>query len=95
MSEENVSSRPPSGPVLQAWMRQGLKEVAQVLPAFPESVRPIEELGTLGNPTPQMVTRAMDGPSTPGLQNDNGYEAMFQAYAPPSAERQPQKDLER
>jgi len=38
-------------PALAASGRQGLKEVAQVLPAFPDSVRPVEELGTLGNPT--------------------------------------------
>lgn len=36
---------------LAAMARMGLKESAQVLPAFPESVRPVEELGAFGNPT--------------------------------------------
>lgn len=39
----------------KAAVRQGAKEVAQVLPAFPESVRVVEEPGTPGNPTPQEV----------------------------------------
>jgi hypothetical protein len=30
-----------------AFVRVGLKELAQILPAFPESVRPVEEPGYL------------------------------------------------
>lgn len=46
---------------LQAFLRQGAKELAQVLPALPDSVRVVEEPGTLGNPTPQMVTQEITG----------------------------------
>lgn len=41
----------------EAMFRAGLKELAQALPAFPESVRPVEEPGLVGNPTPQEVVR--------------------------------------
>jgi hypothetical protein len=44
---------------LQAFLRQGLKELAQVLPAFPDSVKVSEEIGALGNPPPQLVTEQM------------------------------------
>ncbi len=40
---------------LQAWMRAGAKELAQVLPAFPDSVKPVEEPGLPGNLTAQEV----------------------------------------
>ena len=41
---------------LAAAGRQGLKEVGQMLPAFPESnVRPVEEPGTFGNPVAREV----------------------------------------
>jgi hypothetical protein len=39
-----------------AW-RQGLKELAQALPAFPTSVRPVEELGGFANPTQMEVSQ--------------------------------------
>ncbi len=40
--------------------RLGLKELAQALPAFPEStIRPVEEPGLYGNPTQIMVTDEM------------------------------------
>lgn len=38
-----------------AAVRQGAKEIAQVLPAFPDSVKVVEEAGTPGNPTPREV----------------------------------------
>lgn len=41
---------------LHALVRQGAREVAQVLQAFPDSnVRPVEEAGQIFNPTPQEV----------------------------------------
>lgn len=49
-------SRPAFDAPLYAALRQGAKEVGQALQAFPDSVRTVEEPGTLGNPTPQMVT---------------------------------------
>lgn len=43
-----------------AMARLGFKEVAQALPAFPEStIRPVEEPGLFGNPTQIMVTDEM------------------------------------
>lgn len=50
---ENASST--SSVLWGAW-RQGLGELAQVLPAFPDSVRPVHELGAMGAPTPQLIT---------------------------------------
>jgi len=38
-----------------AWLRQGHKEIAQALPATPQSIRVVEEPGLAGNPTPQEV----------------------------------------
>lgn len=50
--------RPPIGAgALQAFVRQGFKEVAQVIPAFKDSVQVVEEPGTVGNPTPRDVDR--------------------------------------
>lgn len=39
----------------EAWLRAGHKEVTQILPAFPDSIRPVEEPGLPGNLTPQEV----------------------------------------
>jgi hypothetical protein len=54
----------PVGPkfgegALQAFLRQGLKELSQAVPAFPDSVRVIEEPGAIGNITPQHVADQM------------------------------------
>jgi len=38
--------------------RVGLKELASILQALPESVKPIEELGLFGNALPQEVYKA-------------------------------------
>lgn len=56
MSDDERAGRPAFTAPLWAAVRQGGKELAQVLPAFPDSVRPVEEPGTMGNPTPQMIT---------------------------------------
>lgn len=37
---------------LAAMARMGLKELAAVLPAFPDSIKPVEELGAPGNLPP-------------------------------------------
>jgi hypothetical protein len=47
-----------------AWIREGFKELAQALEAFPgQGIHHVEEPGLLGNPTPQIVTNEM-GAST-------------------------------
>jgi len=64
--EPAKSTRPAFTAPLYAALRQGSKEFAQLLPAFPDSVRPVEEPGTLGNPTQAMLTQ--DIGSVHGLQ---------------------------
>jgi hypothetical protein len=53
-SWENAHSKIGQG-ALQAMIRVGSKELAQMLPAFPDSIKPIEEPGLPGNLTPQEV----------------------------------------
>lgn len=52
---EPKSARPSSEALFRAMARQGLKEFAQVLPAFKDSIQIVEEPGTAANPTPQEV----------------------------------------
>ncbi len=46
---------------LAALARQGAKEAAQVLPAFPDSMRVVEEPGQIGNPTQVEIFQAKQG----------------------------------
>jgi hypothetical protein len=86
MTEE--SNRPSFSAPLYAALRQGAKELAQALPAFPESIRPVEEAGTLGNPTPQMVTQE--------IGTVHGYDRMLDMYAERGQARaEPEKEAER
>lgn len=57
------------GVSLHASARQGAKELAQILPAFPESVHPVEELGTIGNPTQLQVNREQ-GEAAPRMERE-------------------------
>ena len=66
---------------LAAWFRAGFKEVAQALPAFPQSIRPVEEPGLAGNPTPQEVM------NDKGVQQ--GYDEWLNQRAAEAA-RQPE-----
>jgi hypothetical protein len=75
-----ASAAQPQGPKLgegafAAWARMGLKELAQILPAFPDSVRPIEEPGALGNVTPQIATDQMGY----GPMSDSAHRGQFQS----------------
>ncbi|MGO9469780.1 MAG: hypothetical protein ACLQVF_37230 [Isosphaeraceae bacterium] len=60
-----TSAAPPQGRKigqghLAAMVRLGLKELAQALPAFPDSnIKPVEEPGAIGNVTPPIVTDQM------------------------------------
>jgi hypothetical protein len=70
----------------KAMMRQGAKEIAQVLPAFPaQGIQPVEEPGLVGNLTPQEVA------------NDKGaYETMLGRYSSRGEQQQQHnKELER
>jgi hypothetical protein len=88
MSDKQEINRPSFSAPLYAAFRQGAKELAQVLPAFPESARCVEEPGTLGNPTMQMVTAQMG--------TLNGYDRVLDQYASHgSEERENEKEIER
>ena len=51
--------------------RSGLKEIAQIVPAFPaHSVQPVEEPGIAGNLTPQEIA-----------QDKGAYESMLSGYS--------------
>ncbi|MFO0900500.1 MAG: hypothetical protein U0836_23980 [Pirellulales bacterium] len=39
----------------EAWLRGGLTEIDQVLPAFPDGIQPIDEYGLWGVALPQEV----------------------------------------
>lgn len=57
-----------------AMLRQGAKELAQILPAFPSGpVQPVEEPGLVGNLTPQEVVQ--------GKGVEQGYQAALRGYA--------------
>lgn len=66
MANDPNSNRPAFSAPLWAAARQGAKELSQALHAFPDSVRVVEEPGTIGNPTSQMVTEQVH--STEGCQ---------------------------
>jgi hypothetical protein len=55
-----VSNSPGAAP-LHALMRQGADEIAQILPAFPDSVRSVPESGQILEPTQALVTKEITG----------------------------------
>lgn len=82
MSDEKAdTNRPSFSAPLYAALRQGSKEFGQALVALPDSnIRPVEEPGTLGNPTQAMVTEEIGTVS--------GYRAMLADYASRGGERE-------
>jgi hypothetical protein len=77
-----VSNSPHMAPI-HALIRQGADEIAQVLPAFPDSnVKPQAELGQVFEITPQMATEQLTG-----RQLDLGKDQL-------TRERQKQRDIE-
>jgi hypothetical protein len=85
MSDNEKTNRPSWSAPLLAAGRQGLDEIAQILPPFPDSIRCVNEPGTLGNPTMQMITEQMRG--------DESYEQMLDQYAGKEQEP-PQREQE-
>lgn len=64
----------------KAWARAGLKEISQVLHAFPtHGVQPVEEPGLAGNLTPMEVA-----------QDKGAYESVLEGYT--SQGRAPQQE---
>ncbi len=45
----------------KAFLRQGLKELSQVIPATKDSIQVVEEPGAIGNLTPQEVVSQKTG----------------------------------
>jgi hypothetical protein len=69
MAEEDKRPKLGAGHA-SAMLRAGVKELAQVLPAFPDGVRPVEEPGLAGNLTPQEI-----------VQDKRNYDQMLDEYA--------------
>ena len=61
MAKQRENNRPSFISPLAAGLRQGFDELGEIIPAFPDSIRCVNEPGTLGNPTMQMVTEQMRG----------------------------------
>jgi hypothetical protein len=55
-----VSNSPGAAP-LHALVRQGADEIAQILPAFPDSMRTQPEAGQILEPTQAIVTKEITG----------------------------------
>jgi hypothetical protein len=69
----------------KAMLRQGFKELAQIVPAFPsQGIQPVEEPGLAGNPTQPAVSQQM------GLVMGSTYAEML-AKAPKTASKQKTK----
>lgn len=69
------SERPAFSAPFYAALRQGSKELGQALKAFPDSMQPVEEPGTLGNPTQAQLTNGMKE------EEKASFKERFQAFA--------------
>ncbi|HEY4309148.1 MAG TPA: hypothetical protein VGN12_06820 [Pirellulales bacterium] len=87
MANNKPSERPAFSAPLYAALRQGSKEFSQALQALPSSIRTVEEPGTLGNPTPQMVTEQAQGHSS--------FQDFLDRYDSRASEREQTRDMER
>jgi hypothetical protein len=67
---------------LAAWVRSGFKEIAQVLPAFRDSVHVVEEPGLAGNPTNIEVLRDKEGDYNKWLK-ERSSENSGRGHEPP------------
>jgi hypothetical protein len=82
------NTRPAFSAPLWAALRQGSKELAQALPALPDSIRPVEEPGTMGNPTPQQVTEQS--------RSESEFQKLLDRYDSRSLERDdPDRGIDR
>lgn len=74
---------------LEAFIRQGAKELAQALPAFPDSnIRVVEEPGQMGNAVSREIYEQ---------KHDVSFDARVEASARQMAARQvePEREMER
>jgi hypothetical protein len=82
-------------PAMYAWTRQGAKEAAQALQAFPDSIRPVEELGTMGNPTQMSVNHEQGNVwGKPEAARDAGFDAWINEKAQQAAKQSPERGME-
>jgi hypothetical protein len=89
--EVNSESRQPSfSAPLWAALRQGAKELSQILPAFPEGVRVVEEPGMMGVPTQYEVNNQLGA----GRDIDNMLDT-YAARADSGREQSQERGMER
>lgn len=67
---------------LEAMGRMGLDELAQVLPAFPDSIHPIDEYGALGTVTPAIAGEQM------GYHHEDSHLPPIQPMEPSMPEQE-------
>ncbi len=78
---------------LQAWLRAGLKELAQILPAFPShGAQPVEEPGLAGNVTNHEVVRGKEGKPLARATSPDWLEEARQRAREETQERRKFKD---
>lgn len=61
---------------LAGMARLGLKELAQALQAFPDSIKPVEEAGVFGNVTPQIATDQMGYDNVPDWSHRGKFQSQ-------------------
>lgn len=86
-------ARPAFMAPILAWFRQGLKELSNIFPAFPSSIRPVEEIGMMGNPTQAMVTQQVKGEETRSVLQ--GYADRAQGISDQQRQDVRQEQMER
>jgi len=67
----------------RTWFERGRKEIAQALPAFPDSIRVVEEPGLSGKSAEQEADKE---------KPKDAYQEWLDARAKEAAERQPERD---
>lgn len=97
-----VESQEQAGPKIgaghvAAMGRLGAHELTQALAAFPDSnIKPMEEPGILGNPTPQIVTQEMGGlKDISSTGRDFSLQDILDAPSQPTPPSQQDRDMGR
>lgn len=84
---------PSTSSVLWAEWRRGLKDLQNaVLNPWNGVTQTHEESGSIGNPTPQLITQDIRGESV--QQEDQNYQSMLESYAARGSEAQKQPEVE-
>ncbi len=89
-----ASEQPDLGGQLDAMWREGLKDLHNaIVPAFPESQRGVDEIGTPLSPTQMMVNDDLGREY--GQESDRGYEKMLEEYSQQAQEMGQERGMER